>query len=128
MTDDGDSSAAYPGRAAATVVAALFAGGALSFWYYPALAAQLSPKEVFESYEKLRREGREPDEKMREEMGRVRADYEQQLDAKYAAARGFVDAVLAPEETRDALELALRLSLNYSGPHLGQFVLPPTLT
>jgi 3-methylcrotonyl-CoA carboxylase beta subunit len=58
-------------------------------------------------------------------MGRVREDYEHQLDAKYAAARGYVDAVIAPEETRDALGLALRVSLNYAGPHLGQFVLPP---
>jgi 3-methylcrotonyl-CoA carboxylase beta subunit len=77
--------------------------------------------------DKLKREGREPDEKLKAEMGRVREDYEQQLDAKYAAARGNVDAVLAPEETRDALELALGVSLNYSGPHLGQFVLPQTL-
>jgi acetyl-CoA carboxylase carboxyltransferase component len=58
----------------------------------------------------------------------VRADYDRQLDAKYAAARGFVDAVIVPEETRDALELALRVTLNYDGPHLGQYVLPPTLT
>ncbi|HYN84985.1 MAG TPA: acyl-CoA carboxylase subunit beta [Pyrinomonadaceae bacterium] len=77
--------------------------------------------------EKLRREGREPDEKLREEMERVRADYERQLDARHAAARGFVDAVIAPEETRDALELALRVSLNFTGPHLGAFVLPPAL-
>ncbi|MDT5272470.1 MAG: 3-methylcrotonyl-CoA carboxylase beta subunit [Acidobacteriota bacterium] len=77
--------------------------------------------------DKLKREGKEPDEKLKAEMGRVREDYEQQLDAKYAAARGNVDAVIAPEETRDALELALGVSLNYSGPHLGQFVLPQTL-
>ena len=77
--------------------------------------------------EKLKRAGAEPDEKLRDEMERVRADYEQQLDAKYAAARGFVDAVIAPEETRDALELALRVSLNFDGPHLGQFVLPASL-
>ena len=60
-------------------------------------------------------------------MARVREDYERQLDAKYAAARGFVDAVIAPDETRDALELALRVSANYDGPHLGHFVLPPAL-
>src|SRR5215203_6134623 len=77
--------------------------------------------------DRLKREGREPDEKLKSEMGRVREDYEQQLDAKYAAARGYVDAVIAPEETRDALELALGVSLNYSGPHLGQFVLPASL-
>jgi len=77
--------------------------------------------------DKLKREGKEPDERLRSEMERVREDYEQQLDAKYAAARGYVDAVIAPEETRDALELALRVSLNYAGPHLGQFILPPAL-
>jgi 3-methylcrotonyl-CoA carboxylase beta subunit len=77
--------------------------------------------------DKLKRAGSEPDEKMKAEMSRVREDYEQQLDAKYAAARGYVDAVIAPEQTRDVLELALGVSLNYSGPHLGQFVLPSSL-
>ena len=77
--------------------------------------------------EKLKREGGEPDEQLKAEMERVRESYEQQLDAKYAAARGFVDAVILPEQTRDALELALRTALNYGGPHLGQFVLPPSL-
>ncbi|HKS30320.1 MAG TPA: acyl-CoA carboxylase subunit beta [Pyrinomonadaceae bacterium] len=77
--------------------------------------------------DRLKREGKEPDEQLKAEMERVRETYEQQLDAKYAAARGFVDAVIKPEETRDALELALRTGLNYSGPHLGQYVLPPAL-
>jgi 3-methylcrotonyl-CoA carboxylase beta subunit len=73
---------------------------------------------------KLRAKREEPSEELEAEMQRVRETYERDLDAKYAAARGFVDAVIAPKETRDALELALRVSLNYSGPHLGQFVLP----
>jgi acetyl-CoA carboxylase carboxyltransferase component len=77
--------------------------------------------------EKLRREGKGPGEDLLSEMGRVRETYEHDLDAKTAAARGFVDAVILPENTRDTLELALRLSLNYGGPHLGQFVLPPSL-
>ncbi|HWT00668.1 MAG TPA: acyl-CoA carboxylase subunit beta [Pyrinomonadaceae bacterium] len=77
--------------------------------------------------DKLKQEGKEPDEELKAEMERVRASYEEQLDARFAAARGFVDAVIVPEETRDALELALRLSLNYGGPHLGPFVLPPSL-
>ena len=77
--------------------------------------------------EKLRTRGEEPDPKLELEMKKVRESYEQELDAKYAAARGFVDAVIAPEDTRHALELALRVSLNYSGPHLGQFVLPASL-
>jgi acetyl-CoA carboxylase carboxyltransferase component len=77
--------------------------------------------------DRLKREGAEPDAELKAEMEQVRETYEQQLDARYAAARGFVDAVLLPEETRDALELVLRVSLNYNGPHLGQFVLPPSL-
>jgi acetyl-CoA carboxylase carboxyltransferase component len=77
--------------------------------------------------EKLRTKGEEPAEELEAEMAQVRETYDRDLDAKYAAARGFVDAVIAPEETRDALELALRVSLNYSGPHLGQFVLPASL-
>jgi 3-methylcrotonyl-CoA carboxylase beta subunit len=75
--------------------------------------------------EKLKRSGQEPDEALNVEMDKVRDTYEMELDAKYAAARGFVDAVIVPEDTRDALELSLRTSLNYSGPHLGPFVLPP---
>ena len=76
----------------------------------------------------LNAKGEEPDEELKNEMQQVRETYERDLDAKYAAARGFVDAVIAPEDTRDALELALRVSLNYSGPHLGQFILPASLT
>ena len=75
--------------------------------------------------EKLKRSGQGPDEALNMEMDKVRDTFEMELDAKYAAARGFVDAVIAPEDTRDALELSLRTSLNYSGPHLGPFVLPP---
>ena len=78
--------------------------------------------------QELRAKGGEPSAKLKAEMDKVRDTYERDLDAKYAAARGFVDAVIAPEETRDALELALRVSLHYSGPHLGQFILPASLT
>jgi acetyl-CoA carboxylase carboxyltransferase component len=74
--------------------------------------------------EKLKKNGQTPDEALTAEMAKVRETYDQELDAKYAAARGFVDAVIAPDSTLDALELSLRTSLNYSGPHLGQFVLP----
>jgi len=59
-----------------------------------------------------------------ESMTEMRADYEHQLDAKYAGARGFIDAIVYPEDTRDVLALALRASLQNSGPHLGPFVLP----
>jgi 3-methylcrotonyl-CoA carboxylase beta subunit len=77
--------------------------------------------------EKLKKSGGSPDEVLTAEMDKVRETYDMELDAKYAAARGFVDAVITPETTRAALELALRTTRNYSGPHLGQFVLPPSL-
>jgi len=54
----------------------------------------------------------------------MRADYEHQLDAVTAAARGFVDAILTPEDLRDQLAFALRIVSNYAGPHLGPYVLP----
>jgi 3-methylcrotonyl-CoA carboxylase beta subunit len=77
--------------------------------------------------EKLRANGEEPGADLEQQMNSVRETYERDLDAKYAAARGFVDAVITPENTRDAIELSLRASLNYRGPHIGQFVLPPSL-
>ncbi len=54
----------------------------------------------------------------------TRGEYEKQLDATYAAARGFVDAILPPEDTRDVLELALRSALRNPAPHIGPFTLP----
>ncbi|NIM51546.1 MAG: acyl-CoA carboxylase subunit beta [Gemmatimonadales bacterium] len=60
-----------------------------------------------------------------EAVEKMRADYERQLDAKYAAARGFVDALIAPEDTRTMLSFALAATQYYAGPHLGAFVMPP---
>jgi 3-methylcrotonyl-CoA carboxylase beta subunit len=77
--------------------------------------------------DKLKQSGLSPDEALEAEMSKVRETYDRELDAKYAAARGFVDAVIAPEDTRNVLELSLRTSLNFTGPHLGQFVLPANL-
>jgi 3-methylcrotonyl-CoA carboxylase beta subunit len=54
----------------------------------------------------------------------MRADYEHQLDARFAGARGYVDALLLPEETRDLLAFLLEATTEYAGPHLGAFVLP----
>ncbi|HSR42624.1 MAG TPA: carboxyl transferase domain-containing protein, partial [Longimicrobiales bacterium] len=68
--------------------------------------------------------GEELDEDVREAIERTREEYEKQLDARFAAARGFVDEVVLPEELRDALVLLLRASLNNPGPHLGAFTLP----
>ncbi|MDQ5846934.1 MAG: acyl-CoA carboxylase subunit beta [Acidobacteriota bacterium] len=78
--------------------------------------------------EKLKRNNQKPGDELEAEMDRVRETYDMELDARYAAARGFVDAVIAPEDTRGAIELGLRVALNYPGPHLGPFVLPENLS
>jgi 3-methylcrotonyl-CoA carboxylase beta subunit len=75
--------------------------------------------------DRAQRERRELTPEVQASVASMRADYEAQLDARYAAARGQVDAILTPEETRDQLAFALRIAANYAGPHLGPFVLPP---
>jgi 3-methylcrotonyl-CoA carboxylase beta subunit len=75
--------------------------------------------------ERAQRERREPAPEVKASVSSMRADYEAQLDARHAAARGHVDAIVTPEETRDQLAFALRITANYAGPHLGPFVLPP---
>jgi 3-methylcrotonyl-CoA carboxylase beta subunit len=75
--------------------------------------------------ERAQREKRHPAPETQASVDSMRADYEAQLDARYAAARGYVDAIVPPEETRDQLAFILRLTANYAGPHLGPFVLPP---
>jgi len=71
---------------------------------------------------------RDPSPGVLEAVEEMRADYEHQLDARYAAARGYVDAIVYPEDTRDVLAMALRTALHNAGPHLGAFVLPPLLS
>lgn len=56
----------------------------------------------------------------------MRADYDRQLDARFAAARGFVDAIVAPEETRDTLAFLFAVTAEFPGPHVGAFVFPET--
>jgi len=75
-----------------------------------------------------KKSGVEPAQDVLEAVAAMRADYEVQLDARYAAARGFADAILYPEDTRAMLALALRASSHNAGPHLGAFVLPPMPT
>jgi acetyl-CoA carboxylase carboxyltransferase component len=72
-----------------------------------------------------RRKGETPSAAVIEAVEEMRTDYEHQLDARYAAARGFVDAIIYPEETRDVLAHALRAASHNAAPHIGPFVLPP---
>ena len=56
----------------------------------------------------LEREGKKVDEKQRKELYEsVRATYEHQTDPRYAAARLWVDAIIDPACTREALTWAL---------------------
>jgi len=77
--------------------------------------------------EAVKRSGKPAAPEVAAAVDEMRADYEHQLDARYAAARGFVDAIVFPENTREMLSLALRATLHNPGPHLGSFVLPPHL-
>ena len=76
--------------------------------------------------EKAKAAGKPP-KKLDDAVAAMRADYERQLDARFAGARGFVDAILTPEETRDMLAFALRVVANFDGPHLGPYVLPDSI-
>ena len=65
--------------------------------------------------------GVEPAPAVLQAVEEMRADYEEQLDARYAGARGFIDAIVHPEDTRAVLAMALRAALQNPGPHLGPF-------
>jgi 3-methylcrotonyl-CoA carboxylase beta subunit len=69
--------------------------------------------------DELKQKKLEPPPELQRKIEAVRAEYERQLDARYAAARGFVDAVILPEHSREVLGLALRTALHNAGPHLG---------
>ncbi len=75
--------------------------------------------------EKTKREGRELSPETGAAIDKMRADYDRDLDARHAAARGHVDAIIVPEDTRETLGFLLRTTSHYAGPHLGPFVLPP---
>jgi acetyl-CoA carboxylase carboxyltransferase component len=43
----------------------------------------------------------------------VKSDYDRQMDARYAAARGWVDAIISPAETRETLITALSVATRH---------------
>jgi acetyl-CoA carboxylase carboxyltransferase component len=59
--------------------------------------------------EKYKTNGEPVPPDLQEAIDRTRADYERWLDAKYAAARGHVDAVIDPRESRAVLSQALEI-------------------
>src|SRR5690606_1848531 len=75
--------------------------------------------------EAAKKSGTDPSPAVQAAIAEMREDYEHQLDARYAGARGYIDAIVYPEETRATLALALRAAWQNPGPHLGPFVIPP---
>ena len=61
--------------------------------------------------EKWKSSGQPLPDDLQQSIEKTRADYERWLDAKYAAARGHVDAVIDPLESRDVLTLALEVAI-----------------
>jgi len=78
--------------------------------------------------DRIKAEGGEPDDDLVARMTEVRSEYERQIDARFAGARGFVDEVVLAEEIRPALGLLLRAALHNLGPHLGAFHIPEGMT
>src|SRR5687767_2148724 len=78
--------------------------------------------------DKLKSNGEKPSTELEAEMEKVRETYDRELDAKHAAARGLVDAIVTPENLRDALILSLQTCLNTNKPHIGAFVMPAQLS
>ena len=62
--------------------------------------------------ERLRAEGEEVSEELRQAMDQTRADYERSLDVKWSAARGYTDAILDPKDTRRTIALCLETTLH----------------
>ena len=63
----------------------------------------------------LERQGEKVDaahlEKLRD---KIRGDYEAQMDVRYAAARGWIDAIIDPSQTRSVLSTALSVATRFA--------------
>ncbi len=53
---------------------------------------------------------RHTEDEMHELHETIKANYQQQTDIRYGAARGWVDAIIAPDTTRDVLIQSLRVA------------------
>jgi hypothetical protein len=106
-------------RAAAIVAGGALAGALLSMGYYPALAAQLSPKEVFDTFRELRR----PDDQLAllgtsPRAGAFYAEAAVPVFADVATAFAWIDAEPAPRRFLVAKARDLpRLNSLYRGAH-----------
>ena len=56
------------------------------------------------------------DDELAQLHARIAADYQRQTDIRYGAARGWIDAIIAPHATRDVLVHTLRLATRPAPP------------
>ena len=70
-----------------------------------AAVARLGSENAFEILARARERGdkKASHEELDELRQKVKASYEEQTDIRYGAARGWVDAIVQPHDTRDAL-------------------------
>ena len=61
--------------------------------------------------QKCKERGEALPEELQQAIERTRADYERWLDSKYAAARGHVDAIIDPKDSREILAMAVEIAL-----------------
>ncbi|HTN77033.1 MAG TPA: acyl-CoA carboxylase subunit beta [Pirellulaceae bacterium] len=54
------------------------------------------------------------DEQLAALRDKIKSDYDRQTDARYGAARGWVDAIIAPPQTRDVLIQSLEVVTRYA--------------
>lgn len=78
---------------------------------YAVMGAEQAADTLFTVQEKAaEREGKKLDKELAEKMHQdIRERYERQMDIRYAAARGWVDAIIAPHDTREVLGRLLQL-------------------
>ena len=68
---------------------------------------------------RLQKERKPVPDDLKQRIDQTRADYERWLDARYAAARGHVDAIIDPLATRRVLTFALEVAFaRGAGEHL----------
>src|ERR1700728_2043959 len=67
--------------------------------------------------ERLKSEGQPVPDELKDRIDATRADYDRWLDARFAAARGHVDALIDPLETRRVLAFALEIAASHNDGH-----------
>lgn len=79
---------------------------------YAVMGGEQAASTLFEIQKRSHKKKEEWDEgKAKEEMATHQAKYEEEMDIRYGAARGWVDAIIPPLKTREILSEALFLSL-----------------